>query len=347
METGVQKRLGLRDQHDETFTHFSGLPSSPAQEFTQFRSNWNPIQQKYSAFLDQHHLLFSSIPLTLPQHLSEYVYTLSRLQPGSFKMPPRKSSVLDNTPNKSRKVELETVLQKQAQEIYEEKLKGVNGWGPHLQAAFDPVLQAEELSKFRNDYPMMEYLSDDQLLSAYRKAIMKKANEQRAPAVTASASQQPHGHADAADHPSASEEDQELPESSAGHSQRSEAVSGTNASNDGQISPDSVSPPDPSVQPSVSGLGQVSQIIDAVQSPPNIGTQAPTPSRTLGTPSQSETPTSSGNPATPISDTSSSGAPPLLPPAEPGTHQQQQPNPQPVPARGVPAYLKIFPCLPQ
>lgn len=330
METGVQKRLGLRDQHVETFTHFSGLPSSPAQDFTQFRLNWNPIRQNHFSFINQHLSSFSSIPLTLPQHLSEYVYTLSSLQLGSFKMPPRT---------------LEEILLEQAQEIYEEKLEAVVDWGPHLKAAFGRR-KAKKLSKFRSDNPMMEYLSDGKLLSAYRKAIIKKVNEHTASAVTASASQQSHGQADTADHPSA-QDDQELPESSAGHSQWSEVVSGTHASNDGQLSPGSVSPPDPSIQPSVSGLGQVSQNTDAVQSPPNNGTQAPAPSGTLGTPSQSETPTSSGNPATPISDTSSSGAPPLLPPAEPGTHQQQQPNPQPFPVRGASAYPKLFDCLPQ
>lgn len=261
-------------------------------------------------------------------------------------MPPRKSSVLGNTSNKSQKIKLEPFLQKEAQKIYEAKLEGVHDWRPHLKAAFGR-LQARKLSKLRSNYPMMEYLSDDKLLSAYRKAIIKKVNEQRASAVTASASQQPHGQADAADHPSAQEEDQELPESSVGHSQWSEADSGTRASNDGQLSPGSVSPPDHSIQPSVSGLGQVSQNTDAIQSLENIGTQAPAPFGALVAPSESETPTSSGNPATPISDTSLSGPPPLLPPAKPRTHQQQQANPQPVPVRGASAYPKLFDCLPQ
>lgn len=258
-------------------------------------------------------------------------------------MPPRKSSVLGNTSNKSQKERLERFLQKEAQEIYEAKLKGVHDWEPPLRAAFSR-LQARKLSKFRRANPLMEELSDDQLLSAFRKAIIKKVNEQRASAVTASASQKTHGRADAADHPSAQEEDQELPESSTGHSKWSEADSGTYASNDVQLSPGSVSPPDPSIRPSVSGLGQMSQNTDAIQSPANIGTQASAPSGALITPAQSETPTSSGGPATPISDASSSGAPLLSPPVEPGTHQQPQSSPQPAPVQGDLARLNVPSC---
>lgn len=206
-------------------------------------------------------------------------------------------------------------------------MKGVQDWGPHLKTAFNLVHHARKLSKLRRDHPLMENLSDDQLLSAKRKAMIKikRANAQRAPAVTTSASQQPHGQADGADHSSAQEDDQKLPESSAGHSKWSEADSGTHASNDGQLSPGS-------------------QNTDAVQSPANVGTQAPAPSGALGTPAQSEIPTSSGGSETPISDASSSGAPPALPPVEPGTHQQQQPSPQPAPAQGALARLNVLGC---
>lgn len=194
-------------------------------------------------------------------------------------------------------------------------MKGVQDWGPHLKTAFNLVHHAKKLSKFRRDHPLMENLSDNQLLSAKREAIKKIFNKQRAPAATASASQQPHGQADGADHSSAS----------AGHSKRSEVDSGTHASNDGQLPPGS-------------------QNTDAVESPANVGTQAPAPSGALGTPAQSEIPTSSGGPETPISDASSSGAPPALPPIEPGTHQQQQPSPQPAPAQGALARLNVLGC---
>lgn len=206
-------------------------------------------------------------------------------------------------------------------------MKGVNvdAWGTHLRTAFNPMHHARKFSEFRRDNPLMENLSDDQLLSAKREAMKKRINAQRAPAATASGSPQPHGQADVADHSSAQKDDQELPESSAGHSKWSEADSGTRASNDGQLSPGS-------------------QNTDAVQSPANVGTQAPAPSGALGTPAQSEIPTSSGGPEKPISDASSSGAPPALPPIEPGTHQQQQPSPQPAPAQRALARLNVLGC---